>query len=139
MPDPITIYSLSRVAVDDAGGMLLRIIGDFADQFGVAYNIHIGTTGTTADAKGYAGISGRITTLYVWNATEIRCYMPLLEKGTTVSVLIRAVDGSREQLIPDALEVLPQQYYGSVFELRALLPPQYLLGPRNMENLEPVS
>lgn len=139
MPDPITIYSISREAIDDEGGTLVRIYGDFAGQFGVPYNVHIGPLGTTADPKAYAGIAGRGTTLYLWNEGEIRCYTPMLTAGITVDVLVRTADGSKETLLADALQVLPRQYYGSVFEIRSILPPYYLVGPRNLENVEPVA
>lgn len=137
MSDPITIYSLSDSVVDNAGGRLFRIFGDFSDQFGFIYNVHIGATGTIADTKAYSGKPGQKTDILYWNNTELRCYLPRLDSGTLLNVLIRRTDGGREQLIPNCLQVLPRQYYGSVYDLRAVLPPFYLLGPRNLDNEEP--
>lgn len=137
MPDPITIYSLSDLAVDNAGGRLFRIFGDFADQFGFVYNVHIGPTGTTADPKAYSGKAGQKTDILYWNDTELRCYLPRLDSGTLLNVLVRRTDGGREQLIPNTLQVLARQYYSSVYDLRAVLPPFYRMGPRNLENEAP--
>jgi hypothetical protein len=136
VPDPITIYSLSDEAVDNAGGRLFRIFGDFANQFGYVYNVHFGPTGTVADSRGFTGKPGKRHDIIYWNDIELRCYLPRLDVGV-INVLIRRTDGGREQLIPNALQVYPQQYYSSVFDLRAILPPYYLLGPRNLENVEP--
>lgn len=138
MPDPITITALSDDAVDNAGGRLLRIFGDFIGQSGYPYNVHIGPLGTTSDPKAFSGKVASRHTLYIWNDGELRCYLPRLDAGTLVSVLVRRVDGVREQLIPNILQVLPQQYYNSVFDIRSILPPNYLVGPRNLENLEAV-
>ena len=138
MTDPITIYSLSDSAVDNAGGRLLHIYGDFANQFGFVYNVHVGPTGTVADPKAYSGKAGSKTDIMYWNDVELRCYLPRLDAGTIVNVLIRRLDGAREQLIPNVLTVLPQQYFSSVFDLRAVLPPYYALGPRNLDNVEPI-
>jgi len=138
MPDPITITGLSDTEVDNAGGRLFRIFGDFSGQLAKSYNVHFGPLGTVADPKGYSGKPMQGTALFIWNGRELRCYLPRLEAGTTISILVRRTDGTKEQLIPNALQVLPQQYYGAVFDLRAVLPPYYLVGPRNMENLEPI-
>jgi len=137
MPDPITIYSLSDSVVDNAGGRLLRVYGDFSGQSGLAYNIHVGPLGTVADPKVQSGKAGFTTDLYIWNTGELRGYLPRLNAGTSVALLVRRKDGVREQLIPNALQVVPQSYYGSVFDIRGILPVYYWVGPRNLENLEP--
>lgn len=139
MSDPITIYGLSDTAVDNAGGRLLSIFGDFTNQLGKEYHVHVGPLGTTADPKALSGKPMQGSSLYIWNDRELRCYLPRLAAGTTVAVLVRRADGTREQLIPAALQVLPRQHFGSVFDIRAVLPPYYLVGSRNMENLEPVA
>ena len=137
MADPITIYSLSDSAVDNAGGRLFRILGDFAGQFGFEYAVHVGPLGTTADPKAYSGKAGQNTKLTIWNEGELRCYLPRLESGGKVSVLVRRADGAREQLLVDVLDVVPRQYFSGVFELRGVLPPYYLTGPRSLENVRP--
>jgi len=138
MPTPITITSISRTSVDNVGGMFVSIFGDFTDQFGFEYNVHVGPLGTTADPKALSGKAGQGTGLYVWTSQELRCYMPRLTAGSPVSLLIRRVDGSREQLVSNALQVLPAQYPNSVFDIRSVFPPHYAVGPRKLEMVDPV-
>ena len=138
MPSSITITALSRAAVDTEGGAELVITGDFADQFGKAYRVYAGPLGTVADAPCGSGKAGQGFDLYVQSATSLCCFLPALVAGATTNLLVRRVDGSREQLIAAALRVLPKQHYSCVFDMRAILPPTYRLGPRNLENEVPV-
>jgi hypothetical protein len=135
MPDSITIDTITPTDVDASGGMLLRILGDFVGQVGAEYAIHVGATGTTADPKCHSGLAGQSTRLVPLSAGELRGYLPSLTPGATLSVLVRRADGTREQLEASVLTVTPRGYYGSVFDLRTVLPTYYFVGPRNLENL----
>jgi len=135
---PITITSISLDTIDADGGTQLTIVGDFSGEFGKAYQMHIGLNGNYTDTPCQSGIPGQGITLYPLSATKLRCYTPKLDPGGPYAVYIRRVDNTRTQLMPAAMTVLKQMYYSSVFSLRGLAPPIFLVGPRNMDLLEPV-
>jgi len=138
MPTPITIYSISRSTADADGGQRLEIVGDFVDEFGVTYQIHVGPAGDYTDPACYSGKPGFKQIIVPLNSTKLRGYLPPMTPGGPYNVFVRRVDMTRTALIAAAITVMPKMYYSGVFGLRAILPPYYRTGPRNMENLEAI-
>lgn len=138
MPDPITILGLSDDWADEAGGRLLTISGDFLGQAGLPYEVHVGPLGTVADPKAQSGIPGQGSILYPQGESSLECYLPRQTAVGMVSVLIRRVDGTREQLVPLCLEIMPRQFNLYTYRLLSLLPPYYAVGARSLETERPV-
>ena len=136
MPDPITIYQISRDHADANGGQQLLIDGVFAVDFGKAMSVHVGPAGDYTDPLCVAGVAGQATTVYPLSARKLRCYLPPLTPGGPYKLYVRRVDMTRAIVIPDAITVLPAMYYSGVFDIRTVLPPFYRTGPRNMDLLE---
>jgi len=136
MPAPITIYSVSRTTADGDGGQLLEIQGDFADEFGKEYQIHIGPVGDYTDPACYSGQIGYPRVVFPLNARKLRGYLPPMVAGGPYKIFVRRVDMTRTALILNAITVMPKMHYSGVFGLRGVLPQHYLTGPRNMELLE---
>ena len=132
MTTPITIDSLSRIDADGAGGQLLDVVGDFAGEFGKAYQIHIGPAGDYTDTACFSGIIGSPRILYPMNDVRLRGYLPPLTEGV-YNVYVRRVDMTRATLLSGVMSVRPPMFYTSVFDLRMSLPPYYKTGPRNIE------
>jgi len=136
MPDPITLYTLSRDHADADGGQVLIIQGAFALDIGKAMYVHIGPAGDYTDPLCVSGIAGQGQLLYPMSARKLRCFFPMLTLGGPYNVFVRRVDMTRTGLMAAAITVLPQMYYSSVFDMRTVLPPFYRTGPRNMDLLE---
>jgi hypothetical protein len=135
MPDPITIYTLSRNHADADGGQVLMIEGDFSLDLGKPMFVHIGPAGDTTDPKCVSGVAGQATLLYPVSTRKLRCFFPMLTPGGHYNVYVRREDMTRATLIPAVVTVLPRMYYSSVFDIRTVLPPDYRTGPRNMDAL----
>lgn len=136
MPDPITLYTLSRDHVDADGGQMLIIQGEFGPDTGKALNVHVGLAGDYTDPQCVSGVAGQGTTIYPATSKKLRCFFPMLESGGPYNVYVRRVDMTRAGLMAAVITVLPKMYYSAVFDLRTVLPPFYKTGPRNMDLLE---
>jgi hypothetical protein len=129
----IAITSVSRTVCDSAGGQLLEIVGDFLNEFGKEYQIHIGSNGDYTDLACFSGIPGRPRILYPTSNTKLRGYIPPLIVGGPYHIYVRRVDMTRDVLISSALTASKPMFFSSVFALRTLLPLYYATGPRNIE------
>ena len=133
----LTLDSIIPEAINRDGGHLIRIIGDFSDHQGKEFQIHVGPVGDATDPLAFSGIPGRPTTVFPLNDTEIRCFSPVLTNSTWKVFVIR-LDASESASKAAVSKTYVKGFETSVYDLRRVLPPYYLVGPRSIEQEEPV-
>ena len=130
----ITSISLSEVPLD--GGYLLELTGTF--ELATLHEVHVGPAGDVTDPICYSGKPGQANQAFPLSTTKLRVYTPELALGDDQDVFIKQVSSALTDSLADVLNVVKQDHQTRVFDLRRILPPNYRLGPRNMEVLGPV-
>jgi hypothetical protein len=134
---PLEATSISPTRVKLDGGYQLRVFGTF--ELGHTYHVHIGTTGTTADALCYSGVPGQGNTLIPWTSGILRAVTPeLVFSETAYSVLVRDVTTNATKVLSNILTVSKKDFQAAVYALRKVQPPRLRTGPRRIEEEDPV-
>ncbi len=133
----LALTSVVPTEVPEDGGYLIRILGDFSDYLGQPFQVHIGSAGDATDDAAESGVPGQAQIVYPLNADEIRCYSPPLDPGT-YDVFVRLTDNSDSDSLVAVFQTFPKGFETSVYDLRRVLPPYYLVGPRSIEQEETV-
>jgi hypothetical protein len=134
----LSVTAISPDEVCGAGGTRLLITGDFTDYIGQPFVVKLTPDGGGDTVLCLSGVSGSATTLYPRNVTDLYCYLPELPHDT-YDVTVELLDESEDADLLAALLVERRQYFSKVFDIRAVWPPNFRVGPRTMELLEPVT
>lgn len=132
----ISAVSPDRVASD--GGYRLVVTGTFT--VGRPMRVYLGETGTSADALCYSGKIGQGSIVYAQSATTLWCYTPRLPVGRLLRVTVIEVTeaANQSEAVDVTLRVRQPDYKTSVFSLRHPWPKEFLVGPKNLEQLPAV-
>lgn len=122
--------------VAENGGTLLEIVGNFDEHLGKEFRIFIGPNGDDTDTPALTGIPGRPSIFFPLNGEKIRCFTPLLARGTN-SIHVARVDAVASDTLVDVLEVFPKDFKTSTYDHRKAWAPIMETGPRLIEE-EPV-
>ena len=133
MAIPLTELNVAEVPRD--GGYLISIVGTFSRSR--TYRVYVGPNGDDTDPLSFSGISGSPQDLVPVNEEQLDFYTPILALGTA-SVYVVESGTADDGLLVAVLTVIEPVYRSSIFDIRRVLPINYLLGPRNMELLQQV-
>jgi hypothetical protein len=133
----LTLTSISPEKAHEPGGDRLTIFGDFSSYIGQKFLVFIGPNGDITDEPAYSAIPEQGAVLYPRTESFIWCYLPTLDEGV-YNVYVRLEDGSQDGLLANAIEIFKPQYYDTVFKLRRLYSPHFLVGPRTPADLSEV-
>lgn len=123
--------------IDASGGTRLLFSGDFTGYLGREFVVEFEPTGGGDAVRGLSGVSGKPTIVFPTNATKLYCYSPKLEAGD-YDVTVKLADDSEQVVLGSPVTMEKRQYQTKVFELRRVYPPDFRVGPRAMDQLEPV-
>lgn len=134
-----TITAASIQEIGAYGGVRLVLTGDFSDERDSDFRVHVGPNGDSADPVCYGGPGNRDLARPV-SDTELWVYLPKLEPttGTAYDVFVQLVGGGTDTLVEE-ITVYPPQHETGVFSLRRVLPSTWMLGPREIDRVPPVS
>lgn len=137
-PKPISVTSVSPADVTELGGTRVSIIGDFESILGDVVRVAVGN-GEASDLLCHAGIPGQKNDIIPLNATEIQCFLPQLDpSGGPYAVTVDSKDGVWSGGLFDVVTAYKRDYKTGVFNMRKILPPNYLLGARDLDGLPEV-
>lgn len=131
------VASVTPEELDASGGKRLLFSGNFTGYIGQAFQVEFEPSGGGAVTLGLSGVSGRPLTVYPRNATSLYCYSPELEPGD-YDVTVKLADDSEQVVLGSPVTIEKRQYQTKVFDLRRVFPPDFRVGPRAMDLLEPV-
>lgn len=131
---PVTLSSVDQDVVPRDGGYELTIRGTFT--LGL-HRVHVGPNGDSTDPMCLSGKPEQVNDIYPLSTSLIRCYTPLLDVGAA-DVYVEEVSTSDDDVLSAPLTVIEPVWRSSSFDIRKVLPPNYKLGPRTMEQLHRV-
>jgi hypothetical protein len=124
-----TFTSCDTQYLTPEGGTRIQLFGTW--PLNTSILAYIGSGGSTADLLCYSAVPQQGFVLYALNTTTVVAFSPLLVPTLTAANLFISCGGST-QLASSAFIVTPNEYFSSVYSLRALLPPTWAVGPRSI-------
>lgn len=118
--------------VDDNGGMRITLLGNFLDEPAL---IDVGVGGVWLPC--YSGIIGRGSDCKPTADDGCVFVVPPLTRGITYDLRFRQT--GVDETMEDILDVEFRQWHSRVFSLRALAPPHLWVGPRAVEDIDPLT
>jgi hypothetical protein len=126
-----TLTEASPAEIAEDGGALILISGTC--EVNHRYEVHLGDTGSYLDPKMYSGVPGSGWVVTPFTLTQLRAYTPRVPPAIALSVTVIDVDTLETHVLASVITARPKQYFNGVFNLRKMLPPNYLVGARNLE------
>ena len=133
----LVVVSVTPDELDGEGGKRLLFSGIFEAYIGQLFVVEFTPTGGGDAVRGLSGVPGRPTNVFPRNATQLYCYSPALDAGD-YDVTVKLADNSESGVLASPVTVEKPQYQTKVFDLRRVFAPDFRVGPRSMDLLEPV-
>ena len=131
------IDSVSPTGAFNDGGYRITLTGVFPAN--ERLRVYLGTKGNDTDPVLYSGVPGQGSDVYPIGTTKVVAFVPLIEAGGPYVLTVAAPDLAQSVSLVDAVTIHKRQLHSRVFNLRRMFPPQWLVGPRTPDQLEPVA
>lgn len=129
----LTVTGVSPAIIAIDGGYRLEIVGTFT--LGNPYRCYVGLEADPGFSLCHPGVPGQADVCYPVTSTLLVAYSPFLTIGDNQGILV--IDDNTETAVglESCLDVIPENYYSSVFSIRSLLPPHWKTGPRGLDRV----
>lgn len=129
---PVSLIDVNVSEVPTNGGYLIEVRGVF--ERGRTVHMHVGPNGDATDPACRSGTSGAGINLLPVNEGLLIGYTPVVPVGLASVYVVQTATADDDVLV-DVLTVVEPVYVNSVHDIRRVLPLEFLVGPRGMQEL----
>ncbi len=131
---PLAVTVTPLTIERDGGYELSVVVGGLGLPAGT-YNVFLGPLGTTSDPSCYSGVSGQGNVVTVAN-NQFTCISPILPIGGLYEFTFVNLTSLVEDISEPAVTVVAHLVRSGTLKYRQLLPRNWHMGYRGIENLE---